>query len=73
MSNHFCLDPNDPYAQSEVLVFFEGRYPDIRLLSVIDGNDDEILSDLVHEQQRDLIREIAAFYTSGGDTPNVAA
>ncbi|WP_027171432.1 hypothetical protein [Methylobacterium sp. 10] len=73
MSNHLCLDPNDPYAQSEVLVFFEGRYPDIRLLSVIDGNDDEILSDLVHEQQRDLIREIAAFYTSGGDAPIVVA
>nr|WP_210348588.1 hypothetical protein [Methylobacterium sp. SD274] len=67
------MDPNDPYAQSEVLVFFEGQYPDIRLLSVIDRNDDEILSDLVHEQQRDLIREIAAFYTSGGDAPNAAA
>nr|WP_210322833.1 hypothetical protein [Methylobacterium bullatum] len=67
------MDPNDPYAQSEVLVFFEGRYPDIRLLSVIDGNDDEILSDLVIEQQRDLIREIAAFHTSGGDAPNAAA
>jgi hypothetical protein len=73
VANHFCLDPNDPYAQTEVLVIFEGSYPDIRLLSVIDGNKDEILSDLVIEQQRDLIREIAAFYTSGGDAPMAAA
>ncbi|WP_019906311.1 hypothetical protein [Methylobacterium sp. 77] len=69
MANHICLDPNDPYAQTEVLVFFEGRYPNIRLLSVIDGNADEILADLVDEQQRDLIREIAAFYRPGGESP----
>ncbi|GJE15721.1 hypothetical protein [Methylobacterium marchantiae] len=73
MANHFCLDPNDPYAQTEVLVIFEGSYPDIRLVSVIDRHEEEILSDLVDEQQRDLIREIAAFYRPSDDRPAAAA
>ncbi|GJD40913.1 MULTISPECIES: hypothetical protein [Methylobacterium] len=62
MANHYCLDPLDPHEGSEVFVVFEGRYPNIRLLSVINRNRDDILSDLVEEQRRDLIREIGAFY-----------
>ncbi|WP_244474460.1 hypothetical protein [Methylobacterium sp. Leaf85] len=45
-----------------MFVVFEGRYPDMRLLSVINRDHDDILSDLVEEQRRDLIREIGAFY-----------
>lgn len=62
MMSHHCLDPHDPYAQAEVLVTFEGVFPDIRLLSAIDREGDDILSDLIDEQKRDLIDEIAAFY-----------
>ncbi|CAA2138839.1 hypothetical protein [Methylobacterium bullatum] len=62
MANHYCLDPLDPHEGSEVFVVFEGRYPDMRLLSVINRDHDDILSDLVEEQRRDLIREIGAFY-----------
>lgn len=62
MANHYCLDPLDPYAQAEVLVIFDGIHPDIRLLSVIDKDEDDILSALVEEQRRDLIREIGAFH-----------
>ncbi|CAA2145116.1 MULTISPECIES: hypothetical protein [Methylobacterium] len=58
MASHFCLDPHDPYAQAEALVVFEGEFPAIRLVSVIDKDGDDILSDLVEEQMRDLIREI---------------
>lgn len=62
MMSHHCLDPHDPYAQAEVLVTFEGLFPDIRLVSAIDGEGDDILSDLIDEQKRDLIEEIAASY-----------
>ncbi|GJE15711.1 hypothetical protein [Methylobacterium marchantiae] len=61
MANHLCLDPHDPYAQAEVLVVFEGTLPEIRLLSAIDQEGDDILPDLVEQQRRDLIQEIAAF------------
>ena len=41
MASHFCLDPHDPYAQSEALVMFEGEFPAIRLVSVIDKDGDD--------------------------------
>ncbi|WP_027171284.1 hypothetical protein [Methylobacterium sp. 10] len=62
MMSHRCLDPHDSYAQAEVLVTFEGVFPDLRLLSAIDGEGDDILPDLIDEQRRDLIQEIAEFY-----------
>ncbi|WP_019903084.1 hypothetical protein [Methylobacterium sp. 77] len=62
MANHYCLDPFDPYTQSEVLVVFDGSYPALRLLSVIDKDEADILAELVDEQRRDLIREIGAFH-----------
>ncbi|WP_019904250.1 hypothetical protein [Methylobacterium sp. 77] len=74
MANHYCLDPFDSYAQDEVLVIFEGTYPHIRLLSVIDKNKNDILSALVDEQRHDLVREIAAFHRPGvGDADVVAS
>lgn len=62
MMSHRCLDPHDSYAQAEVLVTFEGVFPDLRLLSAIDGEGDDILPDLIDEQRGDLIQEIAEFY-----------
>lgn len=62
MMSHHCLDPHDSYAQAEVLVTFEGAFPDVHLVSAIDGDGDDILPDLIDEQRRDLIQEIAAFY-----------
>lgn len=62
MLSHQCLDPHDPYAQAEVLVTFEGVFPDIRLVSAIDREGEDILSDLIDEQKRDLIEEIFAFH-----------
>ncbi|WP_311275536.1 hypothetical protein [Methylobacterium sp. WCS2018Hpa-22] len=56
-----------------MFVVFEGKYPNVRLLSVISRDHDDILSDLVEEQRRDLIREIGAFYrpplTAGAAAP----
>lgn len=65
MASHFCLDPHDPYAQAEALVTFEGEFPAIRLLSVIDRDGDDILSDLIEQQKLDLIREIAEAHGMG--------
>lgn len=62
MMSHRCLDPHDSYAQAEVLVTFDGVFPDVRLLSAIDGEGDDILPDLIDEQRRDLIQEIAEFH-----------
>ncbi|KQO57610.1 MULTISPECIES: hypothetical protein [unclassified Methylobacterium] len=73
MANHYCLDPLDPSGEAEVFVVFEGKYPNVRLLSVISRDHDDILADLVEEQRRDLIREIGAFYrpplTAGAAAP----
>lgn len=73
MANHYCLDPLDPAGELEVFVVFEGKYPNVRLLSVINRDHDDILPDLVEEQRRDLIREIGAFYrppqTAGAAAP----
>ncbi|KQP04531.1 hypothetical protein [Methylobacterium sp. Leaf93] len=59
MASHVCLDPHDPYGQSEALVMFEGEFPAIRIVSVIDKDGDDILSDLIEQQRLDLIHEIA--------------
>ncbi|WP_461225651.1 hypothetical protein [Methylobacterium sp. CM6247] len=68
MASHYCLDPNDAFSHSEVLVVFEGAYPNIRLLSVTDQHEHDILPDLMVEQRRDLMREVAAFYQTSPDT-----
>ena len=60
MPRHYCVDPQDPYAQQEVLVEFAGGPSDIRLVSAKDASRDDILGDLEYVQRQDLIREIAA-------------
>lgn len=59
MPKHYCLDPHDPFAEREVLVTFETCEGDIRLVSAIDADGDDILSDLSEFQQEGLRRELA--------------
>lgn len=59
MLKHVCMDPQDPYAQEEVVVAFERTASDIRLVSAINAVGDNILDDLVEAQRRDLISELA--------------
>ena len=62
MPSHYCLDPHDQYAQAEVLVEFEKDATAVRLISVLDASDDDILSDLEDIQRRALESEIIDAY-----------
>lgn len=62
MPNHACIDPNDQYAQEEVLVEFEIIADGIVLISARDASDDDILADLEDEQLEALKREILTDY-----------
>lgn len=62
MPKHACIDPQDPYAQREVLIEFEGSPFGIHLIRALDAWNIDILPDLVEEQRKDLQREIALYY-----------
>ena len=62
MPKHVCIDPQDPYAQREVVIEFEGSPFGIHLVTALDEWDVDILPDLVEEQREDLKREIAVYY-----------
>ncbi|CAX22456.1 protein of unknown function [Methylorubrum extorquens DM4] len=62
MPKHVCIDPQDPYAQREVLIEFGGSPFSIHLIRALDVWNVDILPDLVEEQRKDLKREIAADY-----------
>lgn len=62
MPKHLCIDPQDPYAQREVLIEFEGSPFGIHLITALDEWNVDILPDLVEEQRKDLQREIAVYY-----------
>jgi len=63
MPKHVCIDPQDPYAQREVLIEFEGSPFGIHLIAALDEWNVDILPDLVEEQRKDLQREIAVYYS----------
>ena len=58
MPSHACIDPNDPYAQAEVLVAFKMIAGVVRLVSAHDATDADILPDLEDIQRRALVSEI---------------
>ncbi|MCJ2012261.1 hypothetical protein [Methylobacterium sp. J-076] len=60
MFTHYCLDPQDPFAEREVLVAFEPAASGIRLLAALDADHADILPDLIDAQCDDLRRELAA-------------
>lgn len=62
MPKHVCIDPQDPYAQREVVIEFEGSPCGIHLINAMDEWNIDILPDLVEEQRKDLQREIAVYY-----------
>jgi hypothetical protein len=59
MLRHICIDPQDPYAQEEVVVAFERIASKFRLVSAINSAGDDVLSDLLEVQMNDLILELA--------------
>ena len=69
MPSHACIDPNDHYAQTEVLVVFEAVPGGVRLISVRDAADEDILSDLEDVQRRALESEIRDDYRQGVPSP----
>jgi hypothetical protein len=71
MPQHSCIDPQDPYAQLEVLIVFECGPFGIHLVSALDEWNVDVLPDLVEEQRRDLQCEIAVYY-SFRDPPALA-
>lgn len=59
MLKHICIDPQDPYAQDEVVVAFERTASAFRIVSAINADGDNILDDLIEVQRSDLLRELA--------------
>ena len=70
MPSHVCIDPNDQYAQAEVLVAFETTAGVVRLISAHDAWDHDILPDLDDVQRRALRDEILDDYRE--DLPDIA-
>lgn len=62
MPSHACIDPQDQYAQAEVLVAFETTDRGVRLVSAHDASDDDILPELEDLQRRALESEILDDY-----------
>ena len=62
MPRHACIDPQDQYAQAEVLVTFETRAAGVLLVSAHDATDDDILPELEDLQRRALESEILDDY-----------
>lgn len=70
MLHHTCIDPNDPYAQAEVLVRFEMTAGVVRLVSAHDATDNDILPHLEDVQRRALRAEILDDYREDLRTTN---
>lgn len=66
MPRHACLDPQDQYAQEEVLVEFEAMAGKVRLVSARDASHDDILPGLDGGQRQALEREILDDYRHPG-------
>ncbi|WP_051439842.1 hypothetical protein [Methylobacterium sp. 10] len=62
MPSHTCIDPQDQYAQAEVLVTFETVADGVRLVSAHNASDDDILPGLEDLQRRALASEILEDY-----------
>jgi len=62
MPSHACIDPNDQYAQTEVLVEFETMAGAVKLIAAHDAWNDDILPDLEDVQRRALESEILDDY-----------
>lgn len=62
MPSHACIDPQDQYAQAEVLVAFETTDGGVRLVSALDASDEDILPNLEDLQRRALASEILDDY-----------
>jgi len=62
MPSHACIDPQDQYAEAEVLVTFETIADGVRLVSAHDAFDDDILPGLEELQRRALESEIIDDY-----------
>jgi hypothetical protein len=62
MPSHACIDPQDQYAQAEVLLAFETTDHGVRLVSAHDASDDDILPELEDLQRRALESEILDDY-----------
>jgi hypothetical protein len=62
MPRHACIDPQDQYAQAEVLVTFETIADVVRLVSAHDAFDDDILPGLEDLQRQALESEIIDDY-----------
>ncbi|KST61217.1 hypothetical protein AO398_00570 [Methylobacterium sp. GXS13] len=62
MPSHACVDPQDQYAQAEVLVAFETTDRGVRLVSAHDASDDDILPGLEDFQRQALESEILDDY-----------
>ncbi|MGH1589296.1 hypothetical protein ACRBEV_14215 [Methylobacterium phyllosphaerae] len=57
---HRCLNPQDPFAESELSVAFEWVGDRPRLMAALDEHRADILPELVDVQRDDLRREIVA-------------
>ena len=73
MLKHICIDPQDPYAQEEVVVAFERTASNFRLVSAINSAGDNILDDLVEAQLNDLILELADADPAASDSAFLAS
>ncbi|MBO1021901.1 hypothetical protein IPV08_18265 [Methylobacterium sp. SD274] len=62
MPSHACIDPQDQYAQAEVLVTFETMADGVRLVSAHDASGDDILLGLEDRQRQALESEILDDY-----------
>jgi hypothetical protein len=62
MPRHACFDPQDKYAQAEVLVTFETMTDGVRLVSAYDDSDEDILPGLEDLQRQSLESEIRDDY-----------
>lgn len=70
MPHHACIDPNDQYAQAEAMVEFETMAGVVRLISVRDALDEDILPDLEEVQRQALEREILDDFQHFAPTPD---
>lgn len=66
MPSHACIDPQDQYAQAEVLVAFETTSGGVRLVSALDASDEDILPELEDLQRLTLESEILEDYRQPG-------
>jgi hypothetical protein len=65
MPHHACIDPQDQYGEAEVLVEFETLAGVVRLISVRDASNEDILPDLDDVQRQALRSEILDDFRHG--------